>query len=117
MAFEDASRLLFIFDPVQLGHASVIPLATYPDEAHKSLRPATYTKSFCVFSGLSGGGGDGSIVTFNDIETAFHAAVESIILIDLATSSIDLGDFVQFTYWLSSCPSLCYFTIIQLHKK
>ena len=64
-----------------------------------------------IFSDLSGGGADGSIMVFDDIETAFHAngGIDDIIDAQspfVAKHNMTPGDFIQFAgaIAVSNCP-------------
>ncbi|KAJ7019580.1 manganese peroxidase-like protein [Mycena alexandri] len=86
------------------------------EEVHESLRLTFHdaigfspTKGFVVIS--SGGGADGSIITFDEIETAFPAnnGIDDIIDAQtpfIARHNITPGDFIQFAgaVGVSNCP-------------
>ncbi|KAI0063642.1 manganese peroxidase 2 [Artomyces pyxidatus] len=83
------------------------------EETHESLRLTFHDAiGFSLSKGPAGGGGaDGSISTFSDIETNFHAnnGVDEIVEEQrpfLAKHNITAGDFIQFAgaVGLSNCP-------------
>ncbi|KAF8881785.1 hypothetical protein BD779DRAFT_996833 [Infundibulicybe gibba] len=82
------------------------------EEVHESLR-LTFHDAIGISNTLGGGGADGSIVTFSDIETAFHAngGIDGIVevqrpFITAHKSVLSTGDFIQFAgaVGVSNCP-------------
>ncbi|KAI0077422.1 peroxidase MNP1 [Panus rudis PR-1116 ss-1] len=79
------------------------------EEAHESLR-LTFHDAVAFGAGKQGGGADGSIITFSDIETKFHAndGTDEIVALQkpfIAKHNITAGDFIQFAgaVGLSNC--------------
>ncbi|KAL0956167.1 hypothetical protein HGRIS_002327 [Hohenbuehelia grisea] len=80
------------------------------EEVHESLR-LTFHDAIGISPTKGGGGADGSIVTFSDIETAFHAnnGIDEIVEAQkpfIARSGLTAGDFIQFAgaVGVSNCP-------------
>ncbi|KAF8881775.1 fungal versatile peroxidase from pleurotus Eryngii [Infundibulicybe gibba] len=80
------------------------------EEAHESLR-LTFHDAIGFSRTLGGGGADGSIVTFSDIETVFHAngGIDGIVEAQkpfIAAHTLTPGDFIQFAgaVAVSNCP-------------
>ncbi|KAF9453904.1 class II peroxidase [Macrolepiota fuliginosa MF-IS2] len=80
------------------------------EEFHESLR-LTFHDAIGFSPKLGGGGADGSIVTFSDVETAFHANNGIDDIVDLQKKfipkyNISAGDFIQFAgaVGLTNCP-------------
>ncbi|KAL0956143.1 hypothetical protein HGRIS_002306 [Hohenbuehelia grisea] len=88
------------------------------EEVHESLR-LTFHDAIGFSPRLGGGGADGSIITFDEIETAFHAngGIDDIVDVQkgfLARHNISAGDFIQFAgaVGVSNCagaPRLNFF--------
>ncbi|KAI0081249.1 melanin-decolorizing enzyme [Panus rudis PR-1116 ss-1] len=81
------------------------------EEVHESLRLTFHDAIGIGSSGYAGGGADGSIIIFDDIETKFHAnnGVDEIIGEQkpiIARHNITVGDFIQFAgaVGVSNCP-------------
>nr|BAA33449.1 manganese peroxidase [Pleurotus ostreatus] len=80
------------------------------EEVHESLR-LTFHDAIGFSPTKGGGGADGSIVTFDEIETAFHAngGIDDIVDAQkpfIARHNISAGDFIQFAgaVGVSNCP-------------
>ncbi|KAL0954618.1 hypothetical protein HGRIS_003576 [Hohenbuehelia grisea] len=69
------------------------------EEVHESLR-LTFHDAIGFSKTAGGGGADGSIITFDDVETAFHAngGIDEIVNVQkpfIARHNITAGDFIQ----------------------
>lgn len=80
------------------------------EEVHESLR-LTFHDAIAFSPSAGGGGADGSIITFSDTETAFHAngGIDDIVDAQkpiLAQFNVTPGDFIQFVgaVGVSNCP-------------
>ncbi|KAF8881777.1 manganese peroxidase 3 [Infundibulicybe gibba] len=80
------------------------------EEVHESLR-LTFHDAIGFSRTKGGGGADGSIVVFSDIETAFHAngGIDGIVEVQkpfIAAHTLTPGDFIQFAgaIGVSNCP-------------
>ncbi|KAF4567777.1 Versatile peroxidase vpl1 [Pleurotus pulmonarius] len=80
------------------------------EEVHESLR-LTFHDAIGFSPTKGGGGADGSIITFDEIETPFHAngGIDDIVGVQkpfVAAHNISAGDFIQFAgaVGLSNCP-------------
>ncbi|TFK44517.1 RBPa precursor [Crucibulum laeve] len=80
------------------------------EEVHESLR-LTFHDAIGFSPTKGGGGADGSIITFDEIETAFHAngGIDDIVDVQkpfIAKHNISAGDFIQFAgaVGVSNCP-------------
>ncbi|KAF8893865.1 manganese peroxidase 3 [Infundibulicybe gibba] len=80
------------------------------EEAHESLR-LTFHDAIGFSPTKGGGGADGSIIIFDDIETAFHAngGIDDIVDVQkpfIARHNLTAGDFIQFAgaVAVSNCP-------------
>ncbi|TFY83699.1 hypothetical protein EWM64_g315 [Hericium alpestre] len=91
-----------LFDGAQCG-----------EEVHESLRLTFHDAiGFSLSKGAAGGGGaDGSLITFSDTETAFHAngGIDDIVEVQkpfIAAHNITAGDFIQFAgaVGVANCP-------------
>ncbi|KAK0436797.1 manganese peroxidase 1 precursor [Desarmillaria tabescens] len=82
------------------------------EEVHESLR-LTFHDAIGFSLTQGGGGADGSIVTFSDIETAFHAnnGIDGIVEVQrpfINAHNMTAGDFIQLAgaVGVSNCPDL-----------
>jgi len=80
------------------------------EEVHESLR-LTFHDAIGFSPTKGGGGADGSIITFDEIETVFHAngGIDDIVDVQkpfIAKHNISAGDFIQFAgaVGISNCP-------------
>ncbi|KAF4567729.1 Versatile peroxidase vpl1 [Pleurotus pulmonarius] len=141
MAFSRLSSLILALGAVHLSNAASIKRATCADgntvtnaaccvlfpilediqanlfdggecgeEVHESLR-LTFHDAIGFSPSRGGGGADGSLITFSDIETPFHAnlGIDEIVEAQkpfVAKHNISAGDFIQFAgaVGVSNCP-------------
>ncbi|KAL4266992.1 Versatile peroxidase VPL1 [Pleurotus pulmonarius] len=141
MAFSRLSSLILVLGAVHMSNAASIKRATCADgnsvtnaaccvlfpilediqanlfdggecgeEVHESLR-LTFHDAIGFSPSRGGGGADGSLITFSDIETPFHAnlGIDEIVEAQkpfVAKHNISAGDFIQFAgaVGVSNCP-------------